>query len=743
MGFAPPKPAALTSRTCTGRMVVACAAAVILFAQSVSAISTGRVDGEYITSLFWNSVSDVAVIDGYAYCGMGLGLEVFDLTNPAQPTWKSSYYLGGAGRIIVAGDRHVYLAHVGAVSIFDVSDPLAPLLQSQISIGGGVPSAMSLSGHLLISADTWSDFIKLVDITDPTAPVLLGSYHADGDPYGVAIHDSTVYAAIGSAALQILDVSDPANPALVGIDSAAIRSVVIDFPYLYGFNRLGGDGLLIWDVTDPSRPQRVFQSPGVVRGVLVDHGRAYIQDAGTFRVLDVTDPSAPDTLGESPIGGWPVPRAILDSSGRIVALAAEPALRVLDVADAAEPQELSSYSFDHFFSDVEVYGNLLLLLQKRTGEIHILDITDRELPKPLSIISEIGRVNDFIVRNDTLYASGAGIHTLDLSDPQQPRLMAEVDTGTTYGAIRLRDTLVFAAHWYGVNVFSFSDPSGPSPVGSYSVEPSTGSGAGVLEFDGDTAYFPNWIWTGRQSQINIAEMIDITDPSAPTYVGLWQLPGSIGEMTIHSGAAYILYGYDQFLEVADLHPAPGQPRMIGQVYLNGHGTFTTLLGDLAFIGTLYDGIVVVDVADPHNADTLGRYNPGAGGTSHLAIVDSTAYIAAEHGLIVARLTVASASSVGEEVLPETFALSQNFPNPFNAATSIRYTLGEPGMVRLSVFNCLGQHARTLVSASQPAGTYVVTWDGRNAQGRELGSGVYFYRLDVGDREQCKKMLLLK
>jgi hypothetical protein len=81
-------------------------------------------------------------------------------------------------------------------------------------------------------------------------------------------------------------------------------------------------------------------------------------------------------------------------------------------------------------------------------------------------------------------------------------------------------------------------------------------------------------------------------------------------------------------------------------------------------------------------------------------------------------------------LPLTFDLEQNYPNPFNPTTQIKYSLAKQSFVILSVYNLLGQHVRTLVHEEQAAGRITTVWDGRNAAGSVVGSGVYFYRLEA-------------
>ena len=98
---------------------------------------------------------------------------------------------------------------------------------------------------------------------------------------------------------------------------------------------------------------------------------------------------------------------------------------------------------------------------------------------------------------------------------------------------------------------------------------------------------------------------------------------------------------------------------------------------------------------------------------------------------------------GKSPLPQDFGAFQNFPNPFNATTQIRYALAENAQVRLEIFNILGQKVKVLVDEYQTAGYKQVVWDGRNGSGDAVSSGVYFYRINAGKNSQVLKMSLLK
>jgi hypothetical protein len=89
-------------------------------------------------------------------------------------------------------------------------------------------------------------------------------------------------------------------------------------------------------------------------------------------------------------------------------------------------------------------------------------------------------------------------------------------------------------------------------------------------------------------------------------------------------------------------------------------------------------------------------------------------------------------------------LSHNFPNPFNPSTAIQYRVPSPGSrVRLSVYDLSGRLVRMLVDAYRSGGEHLAIWRGLDDHGRAVGSGVYFYRLEVGDTKLERKMVMLK
>jgi hypothetical protein len=91
----------------------------------------------------------------------------------------------------------------------------------------------------------------------------------------------------------------------------------------------------------------------------------------------------------------------------------------------------------------------------------------------------------------------------------------------------------------------------------------------------------------------------------------------------------------------------------------------------------------------------------------------------------------------------TLGLSQNYPNPFNPSTVVEYTLPKSVVVNVSIYDTSGKRIVTLEEGLRPAGLSRLRWDGRDARGNLVSSGVYFCRLKAGDRLVARKMVLLK
>lgn len=97
----------------------------------------------------------------------------------------------------------------------------------------------------------------------------------------------------------------------------------------------------------------------------------------------------------------------------------------------------------------------------------------------------------------------------------------------------------------------------------------------------------------------------------------------------------------------------------------------------------------------------------------------------------------------DDGLPNNYGLSQNYPNPFNPYTRFEYTIPVETHVTIAVYNILGQQTTVLVDEYRNEGVYTAEWDGRDRNGEQASSGIYFYTISTEEFSESRKMVLLK
>ena len=185
----------------------------------------------------------------------------------------------------------------------------------------------------------------------------------------------------------------------------------------------------------------------------------------------------------------------------------------------------------------------------------------------------------------------------------------------------------------------------------------------------------------------------------------------------------------------------------GLYYETGGVSFSPDGRTLASCGTIWDRKVWLwDVASgqltttlevPYDWVTSVSFSPdgrilASGGKFGILLWDLSPYA-----------TPIAAVESASPFLPAQTALLANYPNPFNSRTWIAYRLALPGLVRLELYNALGQGVRTLVDQFQAAGEYRVPWDARDRQGARMASGVYLARLQHPAGVETRRLLYLE
>jgi len=187
----------------------------------------------------------------------------------------------------------------------------------------------------------------------------------------------------------------------------------------------------------------------------------------------------------------------------------------------------------------------------------------------------------------------------------------------------------------------------------------------------------------------------------------------------------------------------------GQYVLRGDicdpPVYTVTVDDVLsnFIGyTLYDGKKIFYIG----SDTYFDYDfINHNGAWHASEYLEMKYTVTDAGkqAILNLIDSIPESGIEEELSPDIFSLSQGTPNPFTNKTTISYELGKAVDVDVSVYNMLGQKVRALYSGKQSSGVHEITWNGVGNSGEKLSSGIYFLRIEAGEKEASRKVTLVR
>jgi hypothetical protein len=169
---------------------------------------------------------------------------------------------------------------------------------------------------------------------------------------------------------------------------------------------------------------------------------------------------------------------------------------------------------------------------------------------------------------------------------------------------------------------------------------------------------------------------------------------------------------------------------------DGNGRMRLVLYNLSLDA---EDLIQSGVADLVEVPIIARKDITVGDKQQLRLTDALLSTAA-----AASVTVTGVDRIDDVEVPLTFELYQNYPNPFNPTTTITFSLSQAAHVDLTVFNVLGQEVKKLIDKDMEASSqHSVVWDATDNLGQRVSTGIYLYRLKIGDESKSHKMLLLK
>lgn len=403
--------------------------------------------------------------------------------------------------------------------------------------------------------------------------------------------------------LVLLDVSSPGRINVLA-QAAPLGDRIMDVhvrpPYVYV--AAWRDGFAVYDVSDPSRPRLLDHDRETeARGFEVVDNLVYLTAAkGGLRVIDVSEPEHIREVGRFR-GAEAYDVAIADHVAYLAL--GHGGLKTVHVADPTSPRQIAHVFRPSDYADrVNTAWGLTrhqdrLYVSPGPGEVclRIYDISTPTDPKELGRLARPwGWGRKTAAGGSLLYFAGLdGLHVLDVSDPSQPRVIADTDISAV-GVAANGNRLYATGGASGITVLDVSDPQQPKPMGSYEY-PRLPFGIAV---DGDRAYVADWD-TGLH-------VFDVSDAGLPKAMGTYRKERWALGVSARGSYAYVAAGKTGLvvLDVSD----PAHIREVGSLETATGVRDVALHGHHAFIAEADTGIRVLDISDPTKPRPLASFD---------------------------------------------------------------------------------------------------------------------------------------
>jgi len=445
------------------------------------------------------------------------------------------------------------------------------------------------SGHAFV-VDDWG--LHIFDVDDPGEPLLVGELAIQGAKC-LALRGDYAYVGCHDSDFRAVDVSDPDAPWICGSLTIHKPATDMELDGDYAYVAVGHAGIEIVDISDPTTPDyyTVVDTPDEALDVAIQGDYAYIADRQQLVIIDVSD------LPTSPViaSGRPGPNliSVAVSGNHAYLLDTTFGIHVYDVSDPLDPQWLGDLPYAGE-GHMEIVGNRLYV--GAYPGLVLLDISVPDAPRQICEVNTSGPPRGISVDGDHVYQAIRNPGSLDIIDASNPASPPERGQITLYGwpyYIAMAEPYAYlACRFYGVRVVDVSDPAAMVDLGYVDgVEY-----ARHIVLDGALAYV-----AGEYEGLYI---LDITKPAAPQLVSN-QPMGRSTCCVVKQGNYVYLTNWDG-LRIVDV-TEPADPDVIAWLNTDWEAHYVAVRGDYALVATTLE-LLLVDVGDPYDPQLVESFD---------------------------------------------------------------------------------------------------------------------------------------
>ncbi len=691
-------------------------------------------------------------------------------------SWRPDSWHENPSYAVDIQDSVICTANYNILEIGVLRSPAYPVFISSVNYSERINDIEIRGDNVYISVGEYG--FRVIDISDISNPVEIADFKIPGKARGIFIKDNYAFIAYDTSGLRILDISSPGNPSPVGTlpSNDISMDVTVSGNYAYLSDHQGG--IRIIDITDPSTPEEVNsmgEGEFVAYSSEVKGDYVYVVDwIGYIQVIRISDLNNLVRNIRLEVGSHPKGLMI---SGDMISLYGDGGLQVIDISTPYLPElldsryaaplygicinedfaYLASGNFGtvlYYYADpggssvasssiraLDVTGNYAFVAKGYPG-IFIVDISDKTNPelKKYHYTGDIAL--DISISGNYAYIADydGGLEILDISEPEKPVLVKEFKESSDdfyFTGVEIQDNFAYLRNVRSrLLIVDISDPLSPELKGEYDTLNEYVSTLGSYFVSGNYAYTAE-----GDSGLCI---IDISDPENPFKVSQYSPQDfQIGNIFIKEDYAYVSNaGFG--VSIIDIS-IPENPYRAGYYLMESNNISLYLTSDYMYLLESDNTLHLMSRLSPRIPYQIGYYTGDILGRDILAASGDHIFLGSNlEGFCIIKneYTVTSVSS-NQEKHADSYILHDNYPNPFNPVTNIRFEIPAAGKVSVKIYNIRGQLIKSLISGQYPAGEHTVKWDGINDRGQRVSSGIYIYRLQTGNQTKMKKMLLIK
>ncbi|MCX6639802.1 MAG: T9SS type A sorting domain-containing protein [bacterium] len=679
-------------------------------------------------SLVTGSMTDFIVAGTTGYAIDAYGVKSFDLTNPAAPVeWSSFPTNGGAMAAVKIGNNLCIADGNKGLTIVNVVDPMNMTLVSNLNLGGSCRSIAASGNTVYCTIEGIG--MKVISVANPLTPIVLSTLALPADAYTIR-YDQYAFLACGDAGLVIVNVTSPTAPVILSTTGTpgTAYGVAVNFPYVVVAD--GPLGVNVFDATTPAAPINLnsFMTAGEAVHASFNTDGSYVVISELGDGIQFMDGTNWAILGSYATVG----SAYETKTSGNYAYVAEgvKGFEVVDFTTVSNPTQFghywemggprATYKFNDQFAVVANYSDGMWVVNLETIAV----------PLPVANVPSTFWCYDVTGNGNYVYTadwSGA-VKVVDLTIPSSPNVVGTWTDDTTGGrSIAYYNSYVYVGTYFrGVRIVNVTTPSSPSLAGTL---PIAAACKGVT-VAGSRLYV-------AASELGV-RIYDLTTPATPTFLGTAATVGN-ARMSAVNGNTLFVAAEQAGVKIFDVTNA-ASPLLLSTISFEGLGDDAR--GVTYFNGKLYvahtsTGIMCFDVSNPSapvgygNEDTPGLAYEVTGWNNDYVLVNDTY-----------SLEVLRQDEVGVKpetpVNPNNFTFAGNFPNPFNAATTLHFTLPQSGQVTVAIFDASGRLATVPFSGAMQQGEHRL-----NVNMEQFSSGVYLVKVVTPTGQATHSMVLLK